>query len=316
MKGEGKKKRYTFLVDTTPGLLTDAQLKKLPTILQNKHAKLIAACEKDKAELKRKKLPPKNPKPAEKPEKEVYGNSIYPENGEEKVYGNSPYQTVKPSGNSASNITSNTLPTTNIVDELEKLGVRPDQAKKLAEQFTPEHIHQQIEYLKFRLATEPAGSVRGPGGYLASAIRKNNSAPPNFKTEAEREKEAKKKEQARKNRDRTAIEIQRASEARERAANEQKAQQWTSLQERYKTTVKELEIWPKVIDELRSRMAPTQYAHLLESKLLSLGESEAVIGLGNRKAMEWVEGRLKGVVGQVLASHANTQELNLKFDHL
>lgn len=73
-------------------------------------------------------------------------------------------------------------------------------------------------------------------------------------------------------------------------------------------------LWPEVLAACKQQMTQATYdTHLAHSRLLSLENGKAVIGLPNEMSKEWVEQRLLSVIERSLANHLDGPSPALEF---
>jgi hypothetical protein len=98
--------------------------------------------------------------------------------------------------------------------------------------------------------------------------------------------------------------------------DERLAQKIEELRERYGgPTALELDLWPKVLGDLELQMTKQTFeSNLTNSLLLSLRDDKsALVGMKNKQAKEWAEGRLKSIIQRTLANHLNGQPVDMEF---
>ena len=113
-----------------------------------------------------------------------------------------------------------------------------------------------------------------------------------------------------------AAEQRRAEEERERHQQEEDA--WhTHLEQTYGTTQRELDLWNQCLDEFKLTMPATTFQTCMaDTLLLSLQDGEALIGLSNPGARDWVENRLGRKIQRVLSSYSGVQKVTVEFIEL
>jgi hypothetical protein len=200
-----------------------------------------------------------------------------------------------------------------VVVVLRSYGISERVAQKLASEYPPEQILEKIEFLAFLQENEPE-KVKNPQGWLRKAIQEGYAAPSGYRSAAEREIEA---AEAR----RQAAEIARAIEAQDQRDEERRerhrqeaATRQAYFQEKYGTTQGDVDLWRDVLEEFKVSMpAATFQAYVANTLLLSIKESEALIGLPNQSARDWLENRFAAKIQRTLASCLGGQKVTVKF---
>ncbi len=323
VKGVGHAISYAYHVNLTPSLLSEAQLTKLPQLLQKKHQELIKRCEASIQELQTKK------KPAKFPQRHV-GST--PEATAERGGGNFPPPSgpfpppggkFPPEQHPINNTQKTTTEEQSVIDThtqnpsdtvasvvvaLIDLGISKRVAERLASRYTAERIFEKIEILAF--LEETGATLKNSRGWLRSAIEKDYQPPSNFVSKAVREAKAleeQRREQERKAQQQQALEQQRKLEEEVRRRQEAEL---ASLRERYGTTEREHQLWPQILRSIQLQTTEATYQTLFPlTQLLAVSETEAIIGVPNKAVGERIEHRLKRVVQSALNEH-----LNMKVD--
>jgi hypothetical protein len=200
-----------------------------------------------------------------------------------------------------------------VVVVLRSYGISERVAQKLASEYPPEQILEKIEFLAFLQEDEPE-KVKNPQGWLRKAIQEGYAAPSGYRSAAEREIEA---AEAR----RQAAEIARAIEAQDQRDEERReryrqeaATRQAYFQEKYGTTQGDVDLWRDVLEEFKvSVPAATFQAYVANTLLLSIKDSEALIGLSNPRARDWLENRFATKIQRTLASRREGQKVTVKF---
>jgi hypothetical protein len=206
-----------------------------------------------------------------------------------------------------------------VVEKLTQLKIEKSKAQELAANFSPDYIEEKIELLEWKRDLQAQGKLRGrpiedSAGWLVRAIEQDYQPPPSFKTKAQRDAEATEKQQREAELARQAAEYEHHQQELLARKQEERVQRVMELQTQYGTTEKELALWPQVLEDLKGQTTQAMFqTHLAGSVLLSLRDEEAIIGLKNHVAHEWVAHRLAPVIERALASHLEGQQVTLTF---
>ncbi len=200
-----------------------------------------------------------------------------------------------------------------VVVALTSQGIAQKVAERLANRYNAQRITEKIEFLHFLKDADPQ-KVKSPQGWLRSAIEEDYAAPDGFKSAAEREAEADEKQQQA---DAMARDIAQ-QEQRRREEREQRQKEAdknaTQIQQQYGTTPREVEIWNQVLAEFKqSQPATTFHAYAANTMLLKLTEDEALIGVTNQLALDWVKNRLTNQIQRKLSSYADGRKVTPTF---
>lgn len=184
---------------------------------------------------------------------------------------------------------------------------------QLAQRYNRDRIFEKIEYLAYLREHDP-DRVKKPSGWLRRAIEEDYAAPEGYKSPAERVVEAAEVQRQAEAREQ-AIEAQRQreEEKREQRRRQEEARR-AALQAQYGTTQDELDLWQQVLEEFeRSMPASTFQMSVANTVLLSLRDGQALIGLPNPLARDWVENRLTAKIRRTLSSYRGGQKVTVKF---
>lgn len=200
-----------------------------------------------------------------------------------------------------------------VVVALTEQGITGKVAQRLVERYSRERILEKIEFLSYLKEYAPE-KVKKPQGWLRRAIEEDYAAPDGYQSPAERAA-AEAEEQRQAEAVEQAIEAQRR---REEERREQRRQQETdrlaALQAQYGTTQAELDLWQQVLKEFESSMPAVSFQlYAANTVLLSLRDGQALIGLPNPLAREWVENRLAAKIRRTLASFLGGQKVTPAF---
>jgi hypothetical protein len=203
-----------------------------------------------------------------------------------------------------------------VVVALMSQGIAQKAAERLAGRYSPQRIAEKIEFLQFLKNTDPK-KVKSPQGWLRRAIEENYAAPDGFQTVAEREAELAEKQRQQAAIDRAfAQQDQRRQEERlkrQKAADEHLAH----VKRHYGTNQHELAVWTQVLAALKTAQPATTFqAYIANTILLKLNQSDAVIGVANRLALDWVQNQLADQIQRQLSHHVGGHQLTLTFINL
>lgn len=104
--------------------------------------------------------------------------------------------------------------------ELISRGVSESTARELVAEYPEERISAQVEHFDWLKAKHPKKITESPGGFLVNAIRQDYATPPGFESKADRAK----REEAKRDEQRRAVEVARKKHEARAAELEQKAQ--------------------------------------------------------------------------------------------
>jgi hypothetical protein len=151
---------------------------------------------------------------------------------------------------------------------------------------------------------------------VAGSERPLRRTPDGYKSAEEQEAEAQEVKQREEEHQRIAEEQQK-QEAEEQQEECQKAEaQMAALHTSFGTTQQELNLWSSLLQEFKLSMpAASFYGHVADTILLSLKDGEALIGLPNPRARDWLENRFSKKIERTLASSLK-QKVTVKFIEL
>jgi hypothetical protein len=200
-----------------------------------------------------------------------------------------------------------------VVVALVNQGISERVASKLAKNHSKAHIEEKLDYLAFLMAERPE-SIQKPCGWLRKAIEEDYAAPDGFLSAEERAA--------------AVIEAQRCEEEtrlyleeRERqevAEQEQQCQneeaRLADLHTAYDTTQQEIDLWKQLLCEFKLNMLAASFSrYVADTVLLSLKDGEALIGLPNPQARDWLETRFATKIRRTLSSCLRGQPVTVKF---
>jgi hypothetical protein len=313
VEGDGPMMRYLFHVNLTPGLLTGEQLAQLPGLLQRKHADLIGHCKQAIQELEAKRRPAKVSKEAG--DGHFKGYDKLSEGGYDKLSEGSDKLSDKQYPH------NNTHRTTVVVGKLVELKIERDKAQELAANFTPEHIEEKIEFLKWKLELQVQGKTRGrpiedEAGWLIRAIENDYRPPAAFKTQAQQKQEVAERHRRQEEAARQEAKRLQREQAEREKERQQRAQRLEQLKQKHGAGSREERLWSEVVAELETRESKLNRAKLrgllANSTLLSLKGGQALIVIRSWFAKDQVV-RNWGQHIQHALSHRLAQEVSLQW---
>jgi hypothetical protein len=325
-QSEGATLRYLFHVNLTPGQLNEEQLGQLPAILQQKHAELLARCQAEQEALQAKQRPSK----IEKIDKSapLQGSGNLPQGSgklPDKQYINITHRTKPSARANLMNNNSGAKPSSksdkpdtaddkqDVVVVLVKEKISEKSAIRLAQHYDRQRILEKVDFLAYLRDHDP-DQVKKPQGWLRRAIEEDYGPPDGYRSPADRAAEAAAQQQQDKKMQQAMAVEQRREE--ERLVHEQqKATAWrTHLEQTYGTTQRELDLWHECLDEFEFTMpAATFQTCVADTILLSLQNDEALIGLSNPGARDWVENRLTNKIQRALSVYSGVRKVTAKF---
>ena len=327
VKGEAPKTRYVFHVNLTPDLLTPEQLAQLPDILQKKHAELLKRCAQEQRKLEAKRKPSRFEKSNKNSGGEdAQGGGNFPRGVGISHGGGGNFPPKQQPITLPNKTTTGTRARINnnssaevdekhavVVAFLTEQGIAEKVAQRLAGRYSRERILEKIEFLRYLLEVAPE-QVKKPQGWLRRAIEEDYGAPDGYESPAVREAKAAEAQREAEEREQ-AIEAQRRREEEKREAQRQQEEaRLADLQAQYGTTQAELDLWGQILDEFKSSMPEATYQiSVANTVLLSLRDGQALIGLPNSFARDWVENRLTAKIARTLASYRGGQKVTVKF---
>lgn len=202
---------------------------------------------------------------------------------------------------------------TDVVVALTVQGIAQKVAERLANRYSQSRIAEKIEFLEFLKEADPQ-KVKSPQGWLRSAIEEDYAAPDGYKSMDEREAEAAEKQRRQEAMERDIAQQEQRRQV-ERAQRQQAADdQLAQLKQQYGTSQHELDVWDQILAEFKTTQTSTTFqAYTANTILLKLSVDEALIGVTNQFAMDWVENRLTKQIQRKLASYANGHKVTPAF---
>jgi len=306
VRGDGPKMRYIFHINLTPGQLTDAQVRRLPAQLREKHRSLI---ERIKGELKSLQSKKKEKRFADDVDTESAAspeapqiNRRTPKKGSGKFPQGEREIPTRGVGNSHPNITKISIPKDQhqqqsknikkpprnpnkdeppgtddvVVKLLTSFGVTESSAGYLARNYSKEHIIRQVRNLKHR--NDKGEAIKGnQGGKLRSMIENDWPFLNGYKSPEEIAQEEKQR-------------VERLTQAemessKQRKNLENRRQERNKLIQQIRTEMGVTDAlsdrWERRKKTLKSSLPPQEYMFLVSSYLLGVEGTTAVIGVSS-----------------------------------
>jgi len=201
-------------------------------------------------------------------------------------------------------------PSLETADRLVALGVAHDKAERLATTYPPGRIEQKIEYLAWKLdsTTRSHGRpVTDPAAWLVRAIERDYKPPAAFKTRSQRLLNLAAANQRWEETDR-----QQQEDAAAKAQQRQEGLE--QLYARYGTTEREKDLWEQILGQLqRETMKPSFHMWFAPTRLLSIRDGVAVLGVVNKLALDWLSERAQEILREHLEREVGTS-LEIRFE--
>ena len=193
------------------------------------------------------------------------------------------------------------------------VGITPNVAQRLAERHSLQRIEEKLQYLDF-LQQEQPDKVKNPHGWLRKAIEENYSAPDGYPSADERMAEALEAQRYATATQQTITNQQEETVAEQERKRQQEAARLAELHHAYGTTQREIDLWNPLLQEFKQSM-PTDafYSYVADTCLLSLKDWEALIGLPNACARDWLENRFVTKIKRSLTSCLGGQKVTVRF---
>jgi hypothetical protein len=202
---------------------------------------------------------------------------------------------------------------TDVVVALVNQGISERVARELAKKHSKAHIEEKLEYLAFMLKERPEHVLK-PCGWLRKAIEEDYAAPDGYKTAEERaaeEIEAKLREEEAQQ---LIAEQQKQVEAEQERECQEEATKLAELHRTFGTTQEEIDLWNPLLQEFKLTMpAGSFFEYVADTVLLSLKDGEALIGLPNARARDWMENRFAVKISRTLSSCLGGKKVTVKF---
>lgn len=200
-----------------------------------------------------------------------------------------------------------------VVVALVNQGISQKVANRLANRYAPELVAEKIQFLEYLKEAAPE-KVKTRQGWLRRAIEEDYAAPDGYRSPTERAAEAAEAQRQAEEREQAFEAQRRREEEKQEQHRQQEEARLAALQAQYGTTQAELDLWQKVLKEFESSMpAASFHLYAANTVLLSLRDGEALIGLPNSLAREWVENRLAAKIRRTLSSYRGGQKMTVQF---
>jgi hypothetical protein len=164
------------------------------------------------------------------------------------------------------------------------------------------------------LQREQPEKVQNPRGWLRRAIEEDYAAPDGYQSAAERAAAVAAQEREQAAQELAFEEERRRAEAERESRQKAAAARRAQLQASYGTTQRDFDLWQQILAEFQNSMpAATFQMNVADMVLLSLQEEQALIGLPNKQARDWVENRLTSKIQRTLASMLGGRKITVTF---
>lgn len=193
------------------------------------------------------------------------------------------------------------------------IGLAETVARQLAEHYSPTRIAEKIEYLAYLQAEHPE-KVLKPCGWLRKAIEEDYAAPDGYQSVADRTAEAAERKRREEEHEQFIVDQREQERAAQAQARQKETERLAALHATYGTTQQELALWQSVLQEFQLTMPSTSFAlYVADTLLLSVHNGEALIGLPNARARDWLQNRFASKIQRTLASYLGGQKVSVKF---
>jgi hypothetical protein len=199
------------------------------------------------------------------------------------------------------------------VQALLAIGIGQKAAQRLASRYRAERIAEKLEFLAFLQAERPA-TVENPRGWLRRAIEDDYGPPDGFVAPAALAAEEVERQRQEAEIARLALAQHQQEVAERERRKREAADRLAHWYQTYGTTQRELDFWQQLLDELKLSVPAASFqAYVADTVLLSLNESEALIGLPNPYARDWLANRFAKKLERVLSSILMGQKITVQF---
>ncbi len=166
-----------------------------------------------------------------------------------------------------------------LANRLIKSKTEKEKAQEPIARFSPDYIEANLEILDWKLETRTRGRpIEDPAAWLIRAIERDYKPASAFQSRQEIAREQ-------------AEHDRRRQELREQHEQE-RAQHLEALRRTYGTSRKELDLWPQVLKEISLQTTTATFnTWFTGTSLLALQRDNAVIGVPNEQAKEWLHSR-------------------------
>jgi hypothetical protein len=193
------------------------------------------------------------------------------------------------------------------------VGITPKVAQRLAERHSLQRIEEKLQYLDF-LQQEQPDKVKNPHGWLRKAIEEDYAAPDGYQSAEARAVEALEAQCYATATQQTITNQQAETVAVQERARQQGDAQLAELHRTYGTTQQEIDLWDPLLQEFKQSMpSDAFYSYVADTLLLSLKDGEALIGLPNASARDWLENRFVTKIKRSLTSCLGGQKVTVRF---
>lgn len=176
--------------------------------------------------------------------------------------------------------------------------------------YSSERINEKIEFLEWKLALQESGRQRrgrpisDHAGWLIRAIEEDYQPPKAFFDQKEQVEEVEQLTWEEEGQEQIA-------ELDQRPSNDKLAQ----LMEEYETSQRETDLWKATLGELALQVPRSTFdTRFASTHLLSLNDNgQAVIGVPNQFAFDWLKHRLAGKISRTLEGLTDNETVELEF---
>jgi hypothetical protein len=193
------------------------------------------------------------------------------------------------------------------------VGIAPRVAQRLASRFSPVRIEEKLRYLDFLQADQPE-KVQNPCGWLRRAIEEDYARPDGYRSAQEIAAEAAAFAEVEATRQRMVRENDQKIAAAQERQREEAAARLSHWQTTYGTSQQEITLWAQLIEEFRLSMPSASFnLYVADTILLSVRDGQALIGLPNPDARDWMENRFSTRIARALAIALGGQKMSVTF---
>ena len=200
-----------------------------------------------------------------------------------------------------------------VVAFLTAQGLAEKASQRLASRYSRKRILEKIEFLDYLREAAPE-QVKNPRGWLRRAIEEDYAAPDGYQSAAERAAAAAAQEREHAAQQLAFEEERRCAEDERESPQQAAAARRAQLQANFGTTQRDFDLWQQILAEFQNTMpAATFQMNVADTVLLSLQDEQALIGLPNKQARDWVENRLTSKIQRALASALGGRKITVTF---
>jgi hypothetical protein len=208
--------------------------------------------------------------------------------------------------------TTNPPAQNNVVVALTEHGISAGVAKRLMKSYSRERIEEKMAFLDYLKRHSPQ-KVANPQGWLRKAIEEDYAAPEGYRTPEELAAEAIAAQQWEEEQQRLRNEQEQQAEQERTRKREVAAVRLAQLHAAYGTTQHEIDLWNQFLAQLQLELPSATFGYVADTRLLSLQDGMALIGLSNQNARAWIENRLTRKIERFLSSCLAGQPVAVTF---